>query len=132
MISVRFIVDASYLFDVLGASFEFTSLSYLFFIDVIFSKILFCFTEMMLVVDQSKRADIFQVANFAFQMTGRPSPVRNISVCLTVFFFNLDKLSTFKYFSLLTISVQQIRFSSNSPFLPSKSIYRVNSFRFDF
>eukprot|EP00112_Aurelia_sp_Birch-Aquarium-sp1_P008253 Seg1904.6 transcript_id=Seg1904.6/GoldUCD/mRNA.D3Y31 product="AP2-associated protein kinase 1" protein_id=Seg1904.6/GoldUCD/D3Y31 len=35
--------------------------------------------KMMLVVDQTKRADIFHVANFAFQMTGRPCPVRNIS-----------------------------------------------------
>ena len=38
---------------------------------------------MMLCVDQSKRADIYQVAKFAFDMIGKPCPVRSMQVCST-------------------------------------------------
>ena len=47
------------------------------------------FLEMMLQVDQNKRADIFQVANFAFDIVGRPCPVRNAQVSMTAWSFNM-------------------------------------------
>ena len=37
---------------------------------------------MMLQVDQNKRADIYQVAKFAFDMIGKPCPVRYMQVSL--------------------------------------------------
>lgn len=37
-------------------------------------------TEMMLQVDQNKRADIYQVSSYAFELIGKPCPVRNVHV----------------------------------------------------
>ena len=45
----------------------------------------FHFLEMMLHVDQTKRADINQVAGFAFNMIGKPCPVRSLQVSFPKF-----------------------------------------------
>ena len=47
--------------------------------------------EMMLHIDQSKRADIYHVANFAFNMIGKQCPIRSVQVSLTSSYFMLLK-----------------------------------------